>query len=400
MLKQISRMETLVRKSNDFLAATPAEFTRPFMRSINWAARLVGIRGARGVGKSTLIRQHLRQLPEPGRAIYLSLDDPFFTDNSFEETVDQLRVRGFDRFYVDEVHRLQGWAPVVKSYYDRFPDIHFVFSGSSILDMQRVGADLSRRAVLYDMPGLSFREYLILEGISDPPIVGFEQLLAEHATLSREIASEFIPLAHFHAYLRNGYYPFFKEGLESYHIRLNQSIRTVLESDMASIDGYDVSKAQVLLKLLFILAGHVPYKPNISLLARRTGLHANTVVKYLHYLEKARVLSFLWAPNKGMSLLQKPDKVYLENSNLAYALRGDEVQIGSVRETFLYNQLQQVARLQYSNQADFLVNDSVLLEVGGPGKKTASRDNLFIVKDGIDHGAGRTIPLWLFGMLY
>jgi len=197
-----------------------------------------------------------------------------------------------------------------------------------------------------------------------------------------------------------GYYPYFTEGPHVYHIRLSQSIRTVLESDMSSIEGYDGSKANVLLKLLYILAGSVPYKPNISLLGKRTGLHANTVVKYLHYLERARILSFLWAPNKGMSLLQKPDKVYLDNSNLAYAIRGPEVNIGSIRELFFHNQVKQVATLIYTPTADFLVDEKYLVEIGGPGKSVSKDKDMYVVRDGIDHGAEKVIPLWLFGFLY
>jgi uncharacterized protein len=393
-------MEAIIGKSLDFLAATPETFIRPFSLKVDWTPRFIGIRGGRGVGKSTLIRQHLKERPDNRQAIYMSLDDPFFTVNDIEQVIDQLRARGYRHFYLDEVHRLSGWAAVVKSFYDRFHEISFVFSGSSVLDMQDIGVDLSRRAVIYDMPGLSFREYLILKGVAHPSVLDFRQLLSEHASLSRSVAKDFTPLVHFHEYLNHGYYPYFTEGLSSYHIRLQQSIRTVLESDMASIESYDVGKAQLLLKLLFIIAGNVPYKPNISLLARRTGLHANTVVKYLHYLERARILTFLWAPNKGMSLLQKPDKVYLENSNLAYALRGNEVDIGSVRELFFHNQMRQVAKLQYSSKADFFVNDRYLFEIGGPNKQAVSANDFFIVKDGIDHGAGGIIPLWLFGLLY
>jgi predicted AAA+ superfamily ATPase len=393
-------MENLIAKSLDFLAATPQTFERPFGRHVDWTARLIGIRGARGVGKSTLIRQHLKEDENTGTSIYLSLDDPYFTDNSIEHTLDQLRALGYTRFYLDEVHRLPGWASVVKSFYDRFPKLSYVFSGSSVMDMQDIGADLSRRAVMYDMPGLSFREYLVLKGIAKPPILELDKILSEHAVLSRNIGQDFPPLAHFYDYLKSGYYPFFTEGLTSYHIRLSQSIRTVIESDMASIEGYDVGKAQLLLKLLYIIAGSVPFKPNISLLAKRTGLSSNTVVKYLHYLERARILSFLWAPNKGMSLLQKPDKVYLENSNLAYALRGPEVDIGSVREVFFQNQVSQIAQLHYSPDADFAINERYLIEIGGPSKKASIKKDYFIAKDGIDHGAGNVIPLWLFGLLY
>lgn len=392
-------MEQLIGKSLDFLAATPGDFVRAFIDTIDWSARLIGIKGARGVGKSTLVRQRLSATHTPESAIYMSLDDPYFTDNSFEQALDQLRARGYAHFYLDEVHRLRNWAPVVKNLYDRFPNVSFVFSGSSILDMQDIGADLSRRAVMYEMPGLSFREYLILENIAEIPPIDPDDLFKDHTSLSRTMTKGFTPLQHFHAYLDHGYYPYFKEGVSSYHIKLSQSIRTVVESDMSAIEGYDLSNANVLLKLLYILAGSVPYKPNITLLAKRTGLHANTVVKYLHYLSRARILSFLVAPNKGMSLLQKPDKLYLDNSNLAYALRGSEINIGNVRELFFNNQVRHVAQLQYTTSADFLVNEEYLVEIGGPGK-SGTKEDVYIVKDGIDHGTGRTIPLWLFGMLY
>jgi hypothetical protein len=393
-------MENIIGKSLDFLAVTPGVFIRPFIHSIDWKARLIGVRGARGVGKSTLIRQQLKQSENVKNAIYISLDDPYFTDNDLELTLDQLRARGYTHFYLDEVHRLKGWAAIIKSFYDRYPALHFVFSGSSILDMHDIGADLSRRAVIYEMGGLSFREYLIVQNLLHPPPLTLEQIFTSHQEISREIAADFAPLVFFQEYLEHGYYPYFTEGQHVYRIRLTQSIRTVLESDMSSIEGYDVSKAQLLLKMLYILAGNVPYKPNITVLAKRTGLHANTVVKYLHYLERARILSFLWAPNKGLSLLQKPDKVYLENSNLAYALRGSETNIGSVRELFFHNQVKQVAMLNYSPTADFVINEEYLVEIGGHGKDLPKDNSIYVVKDGIDHGAGRIIPLWLFGLLY
>lgn len=393
-------MDNLIKKSLDYLAATAEAFVRPFSSRIDWSDRIIGIRGGRGVGKSTLIRQHLKETHDTKSAIYLSLDDPYFSDNSLEQVIDLLRVNGYQYFYLDEVHRLPGWAPVIKSYHDRFHGLRFVFSGSSLIDMHQIGTDLSRRAVMYEMPGLSFREYLILKEIADIPAIQIQDILSEHANLSRSVAQEFTPLVHFHQYLKAGYYPYFLEGGKTYYIRLIQSLRTVLESDMAAIEGFDMSKSQLLLKLLYIVAGSVPYKPNISLLARRTGLHANTVVKYLHYLERAGILSFLWSPNKGMSLLQKPDKVYLENSNIAYALRGDDVEIGSIRELFFHNQVGKVAQLQYTSKADFIVDDTYLFEVGGPGKEVKLSKNVFIVKDCIDHGAGNVIPLWLFGMLY
>lgn len=392
-------MEKLIVKSLDYQSVTPGDFVRPFMEKVDWSARLIGIKGARGVGKSTLIRQRLRTEKE-GPGIYVTLDDPFFTDNSFEETIEQLRVRGFTHFYLDEVHRLQGWAAVVKSYYDRYPKLYFVFSGSSLLDMHSIGADLSRRSVMYEMPGLSFREYLIVQGLTDAPAYTVEQIFNDHQQISRKIAGDRTLIPHFHAYLKSGYYPYFTEGEQSYHIRLSQSIRTVLESDMNSIEGYDIGNSNILMKLLYILAGSVPYKPNISLLARRTSLHANTVVKYLHFLERAAILSFLWAPNKGMSLLQKPDKVFLENSNLAYALRGNEVNIGSVRELFFHNQVRHVASLYYTTVADFLVNEKYQVEIGGPEKSSAPSKGMYAVRDGIDHGAGHVVPLWLFGFLH
>jgi predicted AAA+ superfamily ATPase len=266
--------------------------------------------------------------------------------------------------------------------------------------MKKIDADLSRRAVLYEMPGLSFREFLLVQNLTDSKPFTFDEVIHHHQVISRDIAKALPPLRNFSEYLHHGYYPFFTEGVQSYPLRLTQSIRTVLESDMASIEGYDVRNANVLLRLLYILAGSVPFKPNIALLAKRTDIHANTVVKYLHYLEQARILSFLMAPNKGMSLLQKPDKLYLDNSNLAYALRGQETSIGSVRELFFHNQVRQVASLHYSTEADFVVNEVHLFEIGGPSKAAPKNKNIYLVRDGIDHGVGNVIPLWLFGFLY
>lgn len=337
------------------------------------------------------------------KAIYLSLDDLYFSRHSMRETVEALRMRGYQRFFLDEVHKYPDWSREVKNLYDFYPDLLLVFTGSSIIELSKQNVDLSRRAVLYDLPGLSFREYLSLTGIYTAPAISLDDLISGHEDISMELCRSFRPLEHFGVYLREGYYPFFLENRDDYHQRLRQVVRLVLETDLAQAEGAKVQQVQKLARLLQFLAETTPFKPNILHLSRHIELDRATVLRYLSHLQNARLIGALHVPGGGLSALQKPEKVYLENTNLAYALLEKKPDTGNLRETFFFNQVSFVAEVAAPDTADFLVANRYLFEVGGKGKKRGQlqgKPDSFMVLDDIETGVDDQIPLWLFGFLY
>lgn len=393
-------MEELIRLSRILAQRTPVAPVRFLPEKINWSWRLIGIRGARGTGKTTLMLQRMRDLE---KAIYLSLDDLYFSRHSMRETVEALRMRGYQRFFLDEVHKYPDWSREVKNLYDFYPDLLLVFTGSSIIELSKQNVDLSRRAVLYDLPGLSFREYLSLTGIYTAPAISLDDLISGHEDISMELCRSFRPLEHFGVYLREGYYPFFLENRDDYHQRLRQVVRLVLETDLAQAEGAKVQQVQKLARLLQFLAETTPFKPNILHLSRHIELDRATVLRYLSHLQNARLIGALHVPGGGLSALQKPEKVYLENTNLAYALLEKKPDTGNLRETFFFNQVSFVAEVAAPDTADFLVANRYLFEVGGKGKKRGQlqgKPDSFMVLDDIETGVDDQIPLWLFGFLY
>lgn len=393
-------MEYLLRLSKDLAYNTPV-FPRRFLHDkIDWTWRLIGIRGARGTGKTTLLLQQMKDMEQ---AVYMSLDDIYFSSHSLRETVEALRMRGYNQFYLDEVHKYPDWSRELKNLYDYYPDLKIVFTGSSIIELGKLDVDLSRRAVLYDLPGLSFREYLFLTGIHAGAAYPLNTLIEEHQTISRELCQSFRPFAHFETYLREGYYPYFLEGRQHYLQRLRQVIKLVLETDLAQAEGARVQQVQKLARLLKFLAESTPFKPNVLNLSRHLELDRATVMRYLLHLENARLIGTLHVRGGGLSSLQKPEKVYLDNTNLAYALQENEPVEGSLRETFFFNQVSAVVETSAPDSADFLVANRYLFEVGGKGKKRRQllgTQDSYLVLDGIEAGTADQIPLWLFGFLY
>jgi len=296
---------------------------------------LIGIKGARGTGKTTLLLQHIQQVHgSVGKAIYLSLDDIFFTENALWEVIISLRALVYQYFFLDEVHKYASWARELKNLYDRYPDINIVFTGSSIIELNKQDVDLSRKAVIYELQGLSFREYLSLAESQHFPTFTVHEILYRHSEIYPTHFKDVRPLSYFKDYLAKGYYPYFIESEKLYHQRLSQTIQLVIETDLNFIKGVHIRQTRKVAQLLYIVATSSPFKPNISKLAARIQIERNTLLHYLHYLEKAHLLSFLYSPKKGVSLLQKPDKIYLENTNLSYTLAYEQVHTGNLRETF------------------------------------------------------------------
>ncbi|MEI8085693.1 MAG: AAA family ATPase [Paludibacter sp.] len=397
-------MEKLTQKFYEKYAFVQTNLIRDFIHKIDWNNRVIGIKGSRGVGKTTLILQYIKQNYAPNNSVlYVSLDDLYFSENKLYDLADLFYKKGGKLLAIDEVHRYTNWAIELKNIYDDMPELKIIFTGSSLLHLQQAKADLSRRAVMYDMPGLSFREYLIFETNQIYPIFTLEDVLDNHIEHAIQIIQKIKPLAHFEKYLQHGYYPFYKENTASFHQKLSEIVLTVLEVDIPQFAFIQTSNIIYLKKLLKIISASVPFKPNMNALSVRTGISLNTMKSYIQLLNDAQLLQLLYVPEQGINSLNKPEKIYLNNSNLMYNQADENANIGNIRETFIYNQLNALYKTNASRESDFLVLDKFTLEVGGKNKSQKQIDNLqnaYMVKDDIEIGSDNVIPLWLFGFLY
>jgi predicted AAA+ superfamily ATPase len=397
-------MGMLLEQSERLIAATSTEYKRYLYNTIKWNSRLIGIKGARGTGKTTLLLQWIKELDLPaGKAAYFSLDDLYFTVNSLKDTVTQFYKNGGEVLVLDEVHKYKKWSLEIKNIYDFFPSLKIIFTGSSIIDISKQEGDLSRRALMYELPGLSYREYLFMQGIVDLPALSLEDILFKNEKVKKGLPKHFRPLEHFSNYLKYGYYPFGLEDETTVHQRINQLIRTIVEVDMAELKDFDIRNAKKLLQLVYVIAQQVPFKPNISSLATKTGIHRNSLNNYLHYLEQAKIISLLFQEGQSVAVLQKPEKIFLNNTTLLNALSADESSIGTVRETFFLSQLFPFHKVNMPKKGDFLVNGKYTFEVGGKGKgqkQIAELETAWVVKDDIEFPVNKAIPLWMFGLLY
>lgn len=397
-------MENLLTQSRQLVQSTSIDFSRFLMRKIEWGARLTGIIGARGTGKTTLMLQRIKQTyGSAGKAVYLSLDDIYFTENRLVDVARQFSQKGFTHLFLDEVHKYPGWAREIKNLYDFDNTLTIVFTGSSIIDVLHEEVDLSRRAVIYELPGLSFREYLNFQTGASFDELALENLLSDHERIALEISDKIKPLQYFEDYLKAGYYPFFVETPGVYYRQLNRIIQLVIETDLHFIEGITKENIRKIYQLLYILATNVPFKPNISKLSERTGLHRNTLVQYLHYLEKARLINLLHASGESISILKKPDKIFAENTNLIYAIAADRANKGSLRESFFLNQTRNKHKVAQPAKGDFIIDDQYVFEVGGRNKTTKQIqgfEDAYVAADDVEVGTFTKIPLWLFGFLY
>jgi predicted AAA+ superfamily ATPase len=375
------------------------------MNQVHWEDRLSSIIGARGTGKTTLMLQYIKQKLDPNKAFYVSLDDLYFANNRLVDLVYKLWQEGVTYLFIDEVHKYpyDSWAQEIKNIYDSYPEIRTVFSGSSILKIYEGNADLSRRAVDYELFGLSFREFLAFEGIKKIAAVSLDDLLKSHVEIAAEITKGIKIMPLFRQYLQNGYFPYYKEGLHSYSRKLLNTINAVLETDLPAVEKIEYSSVQKLKRLLGIVAGLAPFTPNMSQLGNHVDILRTNLPKSLLLLEKARMLGLLRANGKNLSPLSKPAKIYLDNPNLAFALRNENPNTGNLRETFFYNQLRTVCHVTDAKQGDFTVDGQFIFEVGGRNKKFTQIANIpdsYLAVDETEIGFGNHIPLWMFGLLY
>lgn len=397
-------MITLLEQSERLIANVTLDFKRFLFHVVKWDNRLIGIKGARGTGKTTLLLQWIKEQNLPvEKAAYFSLDDLYFTAHTLKDTVAQFYKNGGILLALDEVHKYKNWSLEIKNAHDFYPDLKIIFTGSSIIDISKQEGDLSRRALMYELPGLSYREYLSLQGIIDLPAHSLDDLLFNPAAIKKKIPKDFRPLAHFGNYINFGYYPFGLADMSSVHQRINQLIRTIVEVDMAELQDFDIRNAKKLLQLVYVIAQQVPFKPNITSLAAKTGMHRNTLNNYLHYLEQAKIIYLLYPAGNSIAVLQKPEKIVLNNTTLLNALSEQKPVTGTVRETFFLSQLQPFHKVMLPKKGDFLVNDTYTFEVGGKGKgqkQISGLENAWVVKDDLELPIMKTIPLWMFGLLY
>jgi uncharacterized protein len=398
-------MEKLFSFQNNILRATQSTFRRYLYEKVAFDRRLVGIRGIRGVGKTTMLIQYLQTQPL-ATSLYLTADHPWFYQNTLLDTAEEWHKRGGRLLVVDEVHKYQNWSAELKNIYDGFPDMRVLFTASSALDIYRGEADLSRRALSYTLHGMSFREYLAFYGLVQLPVLSLEDLMANHQQLAFDIGKVLpSPLVPFKKYLQTGYLPLGIETADAdeYAGRVFQLIDAVLGFDLAFLHDYSASHQRKIRQLLGILSDSVPYTPNTHDLATTLQVSRNTVLLWLHHLEQAALTRNINKQGHGLSVLQKPDKIVLENTNFSYAL-GQNPNDGTLRETFVANQLANAGYgLLLADQGDFLVADRYTLEVGGKNKKQKQIKDVaegWIVQDNLEVGYGNVIPLWLFGFLY
>ncbi len=398
-------MDKLIEYSASRIHRVDLGFKRYLWDRINWDNRLIAITGARGVGKTTMLLQHIREqlYRDPDEVLFVSMDDLFFTKTGIVEFADAFVKRGGKYLFLDEIHKYPNWSREVKSAYDYFNDLQIVITGSSALDIYKGAADLSRRAVLYRMQGLSFREFIAYKYQHDFPVISLEELLNNPGKPIGPVLQKIKPIKLFEEYLAVGYYPFFIEDEETYHGRLRQTVNHVLETDLPATEKIDYHAVHQLRRLLSVIAELVPFKPNILKLSQQLDLSRETLLKYLYLLGRAGLLLLLQSDTKGISRMNKPEKVYLENTNLLFALTDSEVKAGTMRETFLFNQLAEAGAVSYSGQGDFFAGNKYTIEVGGKHKtrkQIAGIPDAYVAADNIEHASHNKIPLWLFGFLY
>lgn len=397
-------MELLIRRFYEKYANTNVATMREFASVVDWSNRLIGIKGSRGIGKSTLLLQHIKKnYKADNKVLYVSADHFWFAEHRLYELAEEFYKKGGELLVIDEIHRYHDWGIELKNIYDDFNALKIIFTGSSLLKLNESKADLSRRAVMYTMPGLSFREFLNFETKYDFRSFQLTDILENHVEIAISILEKIKPLAYFSSYLNYGYYPFYLENKNAFHQKLSEAVLTVLEVDVPQFESIQTTNIILLKRLLQIIASSVPFKPNYQSLSERTGISKNTLKKYIQYLNDAKIISLLTEKPVGLNSLLKPEKIYLQNPNLMYNLSEVQPNTGSLREAFFMANIDECHSVKPSKTADFFVDEKYTFEIGGKnkGKKQIKNiTNSYLVKDDIEIGNKNEIPLWLFGFLY
>lgn len=376
------------------------------MDQINWDAQLIAIKGPRGVGKTTLMLQYIKLHYELStkEVLYCTLDSVYFSSHSLLDLVENFYKNGGKHLFLDEVHKYPTWSKEIKEIYDMYPDLRVVISASSLLNILNADADLSRRCIPYNMQGLSFREFLLFYKQISLPICSLREVIASPDELCLKVNELCKPLPFFKEYLQYGYYPFFLRNQTDYYTSIEQVVSFIIETELPQLCGVDIGNVRKLKALLGILATSVPFEVDISKLATTIGIHRNTVIEYLNSLEKAKLLHLLYSDLMSVKKMQKPDKIYLDNPNLLYALAAHSVKIGTAREVFVVNQLSYEHEVEYGKKTgDFKVDGKYIFEVGEESKsydQIADLPDSYILADNIEMPYRHKLPLWLIGFLY
>ena len=405
MHAKIVIMDTLFKKHRILISQTNIDIVREIMKSVNWEKQLVSIRGSRGVGKTTLMRQYIKQKygVNAGEALYCVMDSMYFTSHTLMEVAERFHLMGGKHLFLDEVHKYPTWSKELKEINDLWPDMKITFTGSSLLQILNADADLSRRVLSYKMAGLSFREYLRFYKSIELPVHTLQEALEDADAVCDEVCKVCHPQPLFEEYLRAGYYPFYDGDEQEYYSRIENVVSFIIDQEMTQLCGVDPSYTRKLKAMMLFLANNVPYDVNIAKLASYLELNKNTVLSYLASMQKAELLHLLYADNKSVTKMQKPDKIYVHNPNMLCAL-SSKLNVGTQRECFVVNQLSVGHTVEYGKtQGDFLIDGKITVEVGGQDKsfdQIADIPNSYILADSMEFPVGKKLPLWVVGLLY
>ena len=373
------------------------------MHKIDLNNRLIAIKGARGAGKTTLLLQ-LAKLHLPlASTLYVSLDHIYFFNHKLYDLAKQFAQFGGTHLLLDEVHKYPDWSREIKLIYDNFPELNIIFTSSSMLEIYKSESDLSRRAVSYNLKELSFREFILFETENELPIYPLQDILENHHSIASELIQQIKPLPLFDKYLKTGVYPYYKENESLYIQKLQNTINLIIDIDIHAVVDLQYDTLIKLKKLLITIASSAPFTPNITKLSEKVGLSRNMLVKSIKILERAGLVNELYKDTSGIGVLTKPEKLYVNNSNLMYALAQENTKVGNVRETFFLNQFKDLHKVNLSTKADFIIDKTYTFEVGGKSKsqkQIAGLENAYVAKDSIEIGFGNIIPIWLFGFMY
>lgn len=397
------KMENLLVEFQQKITRTSLDFQRYLIDEIDWNNQLIAIKGARGSGKTTLLLQHIKKHLNLKTTLFVSLDNLYFIEHTVIDLAKNFSKIGGTHLLLDEVHKYANWSRELKLIYDDVPELKVVFTSSSMLEIYKSESDLSRRAVSYDLKEMSFREFIVFETGIDLQPLDFNSIIENHTEIASTLLQQIKPIPLFLKYLEFGAYPYYKENSKLYHQKLINTINLIIEIDINAVDHISYELIVKLKKLLFAIATSAPFTPNITKLSERIGASRAVLIQAIKQLERAGLVNELYRPTKGIGALTKPEKLFLNNTNLMYALAKENTNVGNLRETFFVNQFKNLAVIHLADQGDFLIDEKYTFEIGGKNKKQIqiqNIDNSFIAKDNIEIGAGNVIPVWLFGFLY
>lgn len=404
MLYNKAIMERLFKLQEKLLANTLVK-ARYLIHQIDWSNRLIGIKGARGSGKTTLLLQYLKfKLPKGAEYLYASLDNLYFLENTLVDLAEEFVLQGGTHLFLDEVHKYPQWSRELKLIYDQFPELKTVFTSSSMLEIHKGESDLSRRVVTYYLKELSFREFIYFEKGIELPKFELNDILKNHKEIARTIKELLqTPIKEFKNYLNYGAYPYFLENKESYDQKLIQTINQIIETDLNAVENITYEDSLKIKKLLIAIAQSAPFTPNISKLSERLGINRSFLINAIKILNRADLVMELFKPTKGIGSFTKPQKLYLNNTNLVHVLGKNNAEVGTLRETFFANQMKHLYEIHLAEKGDFIINRKYTFEIGGKGKTTKQTrgvENSFVVRDDMEVGSLNIIPLYLFGLMY